>query len=688
MRPNPWQDRMVGPRGLRQRRVRAGNRMESTSTRWVNLGEPASPAEAAALARFRELLRDDGATFAWSNLTFIDTSGRTAEVDVLLLSRVGMFVVELKGWHGTISGDQQNWVVTTTSGQQVRHAKNPLFLADAKAKRLASLLKAVAPRGAERVVPFIGAKVVLHGEDSRIELSEAASSHLLALDGYRVNGLNPSATLSAFVATPPANPRHVISADDARAIAALVAEAGFVPTPRTRTVGQYTLTSEDALAVGTGWHDELAEHPAMPGMTRRIRIFDIPPGTALEDRQEIERTAQRELSLTRGIRHPGIEAPVDLVRSDLGPALIFEYDPDAIPLDRYLAQRGDSLGYDARLGLVRQIAEVVAYAHSRRLTHRALSPSRVWISPGDGAPQVRIRDWMTGRRTGTSARSTMTVLSGGITDPARLVEQDQWFYLAPESLRGGANLPPVPLDVYGLGALAYLAFTGEQPSANVAELQRRIQAGTGLDAAAVSPALPDAVVALVREASSPGELERPATVQDFLDALTAVQAQTTTEVAPSSSIPSRHPRARSSPDGSRCARAAAAAPPAPPCSWTTSPRTARAWSSSSPATCPPASGSTSRPTCCAASTTRASSGSSRGRWTSTAAAPSSSPTPARPPSRTGSRTRAAPPSSSSRTMAATFWRPSSTSSPRASSTATSSPRTSASLPTAALASPG
>ena len=41
----------------------------------------------------------------WVNLTFFDLDGRDSEVDVLLLTRRGFFVVELKGWHGDITGN-------------------------------------------------------------------------------------------------------------------------------------------------------------------------------------------------------------------------------------------------------------------------------------------------------------------------------------------------------------------------------------------------------------------------------------------------------------------------------------------------------------------------------------------------------------------------------------------------------
>lgn len=502
--------------------------MTSTSERWVSLGEPASAAESAALRAFQQLLPDDGVTRAWANLTFLDTNGRSAEVDVLLLSPVGFFVMELKGWHGTISGDQQNWQVQLADHLPPRFERNPYFLADAKAKRLASLLKDVAPRGAERIVPFVQAAVVLHGRDSTVDLDPLAASHVLALDGYHVRGLPPEHTLSRFLATPPENPRHQITPRQAEQLAALIQAAGFVPTPKMRTVGRYQLTSTEPIATGKGWQDHLATHPDLPTVTSRVRIFDLPQGASRADREELERLAQREFSLTRGIRHAGIEAPTDFVRTDAGPALIFEHDPRPQPLTEYLQAHAATLTFAARLALIRQVAEVMAYAHSRRLTHRALSPDRVRITAVDGAPQVRVRDWMTGRRTeAASSQPTLTVLSAGVTDVADRWDADQWLYLAPESVRGGTNLPPIPLDVYGLGALAHLIVTGQPPAPDIAQLIARINDRRPLDAAAIRPDLPEPLVALIAAATAASELDRPASVQDFLDRLADVEAVTT-----------------------------------------------------------------------------------------------------------------------------------------------------------------
>lgn len=109
---------------------------------WAVLGEPASPAEQAALNAFRTALPNDGTTRAWANLTFVDAKGRTGEIDVLLLSPVGFFLVELKGWHGEITGNTQRWQQRNqVTGAVFRDHPNPYLAADSKAKRLSSILK-------------------------------------------------------------------------------------------------------------------------------------------------------------------------------------------------------------------------------------------------------------------------------------------------------------------------------------------------------------------------------------------------------------------------------------------------------------------------------------------------------------------------------------------------------------------
>lgn len=501
--------------------------MEPQSSQWRSLGEPAGPGEEQALAAIRALLPDDAVTHAWANLSFVDQQGRTAEVDLLLLSRVGLFLVELKGWHGRIVGDQQTWRLTAPTGA-IRHERNPLYATDQKAKRLSSLLQQRAGRGDR--VPWIEPLVVLHGRDSHVDLPGELTEKVVALDGFAVHGL--TSTLRGVLESPP-DPygrRTTIDGPAATKIRQLVTNAGFAPTPRRRMVGQYSLESADPLDEGPHWQDVLAVHPTLDRVRRRVRLFPVPPGASQQQRDEVARAARREFLFTQGIQHPGIAAPLELVgESDLGPALLFDYDESAVPLDTFLREHGAALGLDVRLSLIRQIADALRYAHQRKLVHRALTPRQVYVRPG-ASPTIVVRDWQTGRRTATT---TQSATSFGTVDVRDDVDASTWIYLAPE-VHAGGDVPAIPLDVYGLGALAYLILTGKPPALSLAELEVRLSSDGALDPRRADPNVDDPLADLVCEATRRVEAERLTGVDDFLAGLDlAVEAIT----APDHSTP-------------------------------------------------------------------------------------------------------------------------------------------------------
>src|SRR5690606_4947691 len=158
------------------------------------------------------------------------------------------------------------------------------------------------------------------------------------------------------------------------------------------------------------------------------------------------------------------------------------------------------LGLDGRLHLVRQLAETLRYAHTRRLVHRGLTPAQVYVRSGDRTPRVVVRDWQTGRKSPgtTSTTQHMTATSFGTEDVRGMLAQDTWISLAPEAHLGAAEVPAVPLDVYGLGAIAHLILTGEPPALSIAELQQRLEQHGCLDPHVVDAAVPEELAAVVR----------------------------------------------------------------------------------------------------------------------------------------------------------------------------------------------
>lgn len=484
--------------------------MREDSPLWRVMGDPAQAQEAAALAKVKELLPDDGIARAWVNITFTDTDGRLNEVDALILTRSGLWVVELKGWHGEIKGDQQTW----------RHADrtydNPRKLANAKAKRLAAVLKNLAraanlPDGS---IPYVAEAVVLHGRDSRVHLDQYGMESVWALDGYNVRDLGPKRNFSDLLARGPQ--RTAIDRAQAKVIDRLMQAAGLMPRARQRMIGEYALDSGEPLGEGPGWQDFLVTHPRTK-LKRRIRLFPYPTGASRDVRAAIDLRATREARLTDGIRHDGIVGPAELLSPEEGPALVFPYDPDEVSLAEYLEAEGEDLTFEARERLVQELAELVRFAHGQRLTHRALSPLSVRVKemPQDGVA-LRIRDWDLARRPDTGT-STSTEVSRGLTDVAAAVEGDGLLYLAPETLRGQTPASPQTLDVYGVGAVAHLILTGKPPAVNLAALQDLLESpARGLDPRAVMPAIPDQHAELVLNATAFHEGERTLDIADFL----------------------------------------------------------------------------------------------------------------------------------------------------------------------------
>ena len=488
--------------------------MAVNDQRWHQLGDPVTTAEAHALQTLRDLLPDSPLTHAWANVTFRDREGRASEIDVILLHHNGLHFLELKGWHGSISGDQMTWRVTSPHGQ-VRVDKDPFITTDSKAKRFATELKhAAAQHGARgQQIPFVQAATVLHGQGSSVSLSEAAAATTYGLDGYNVHGVR---SIRELLDAAPHNLANDIDAQKAKALVALIKDMGLQATPKVRMVGQYEIDNADPLGEGPGWVDVRAKHPALSHEYRRIRLYDVPPKATAAERQQIERMAHREYALAKPLEHPGVVRPLEVLTPESGPVLVFPDDSAQVPLARYLAE--NALDADARRALIRQIGEVVDYAHKHGVQHRALSPACVHVGQRDGAPQVQIRDWQTGRRDLQGGTTRNPTIYAGVSEVAGKVAQDAWLYLAPETHQ--ADPAGVPLDVYGLGALSYLILTDAPPADNLAALQERLALG-GLDPAADRDGLPADLCALVREATNPDVVERTPSVAAFLEQLTA-----------------------------------------------------------------------------------------------------------------------------------------------------------------------
>ena len=114
--------------------------MKSDSPRWQSFGASPFPWEADALTHLRETLPDVDPIRVWSLFEFISNDGNINEVDALVLTAKGLFLVEIKSQPWVLTGDASTWTWKLPDGKR-QSRENPLLGANRKAKRLRSLLE-------------------------------------------------------------------------------------------------------------------------------------------------------------------------------------------------------------------------------------------------------------------------------------------------------------------------------------------------------------------------------------------------------------------------------------------------------------------------------------------------------------------------------------------------------------------
>lgn len=498
---------------------------------WQKITESQFPWERDALDFVQVRFPNREPYRAWSNFEFIADDGSINEVDLLLLTPVGFFLVEIKSRPGTIRGDAGTW--TWQHDGKLYTDDNPVLAADRKAKKLKSLLeRQKAVKKFRGKLPFLEPLIFCSAPDQQNQLTGTAA--------YRVCLRDRDATPDR-----PARPgimaaverrdcpgldktlRSHIDRPTAKAISQAMDQAGIRPSRRSRKVSDFVLNQ--LLMEGPGFQDWQAQHVKLEDVKRRVRVYLVRAGASVEDRQMIERAALREFQLLETLQHPGILRTHGFTEHELGPALIFEHFPKSIRLDHYMAQCGEQLTSEARIDLLRQIAEVVRFAHDKRIVHRGLSPQSILVVDSDSErPQIKVFNWQVGYRT---AGSTTGVSKGQITATVhveQLVENASTAYMAPEALvdREGTG---EHLDVFSLGAIAYYLFSGKPPAANALELSEKLRVSQfkGLQISSVVNGAGEHLQDLVQESTHPDVSKRLESARFFLEYLDEVQKELT-----------------------------------------------------------------------------------------------------------------------------------------------------------------
>ncbi|RKF29019.1 BREX system serine/threonine kinase PglW [Micromonospora globbae] len=503
--------------------------------RWTTITPSQFTHEREALAHVQALLPDREPYRAWSNFTFTAQTGHPYEVDLLVAGPGGLYLIEIKSLTGRLVSSGSNWILSNPSG--TRTFDNPLHLADAKAKRLKSLLQIAADqrKGQKVKIPFVQAAVFLSKPGLHVALSEHHLHGVYGPEPASGHQPGPLPTIRSLLERPPLDERHRVTKELSAALPDLLHTVGIARSRKHYQVGSWELEPRP-FDLGPTWQDHHARHRDLEREHRRIRIYLVERNAVQAERASIERAAKREMMVLHGINHPGIVRVDSMESHEAGPALIFRHDPRAMRLDHYMAQYGDRLDPLSRLAMIRQLAEAVAYAHGRHLHHRALSARSVLVTPGPRrrggseeeawlVPQLQISDWQTATRAADSA-------GGSSGDPVTLsshaaahIELSAEAYLAPELTAPRPD--PVAMDVFGLGALAYLILTGQPPAAKRQELLSRIARDNGLRPSSAADGITEFADEMVQAATAPVPTQRLTTVSEFVEMLEEVENELT-----------------------------------------------------------------------------------------------------------------------------------------------------------------
>jgi serine/threonine protein kinase len=494
----------------------------ANSGRWHVVHTSAFPHEQEALELLRAHLPDASPFRAWSNFEFIAEDGSINEVDALVASTDCVYLIEIKHWAGTISGNQNTWIISQPGGRE-RYEENPLLLANRKAKKLKSLLARQAAFKNGRV-PYIQAVVFLSSPQCVVRLDDIAGQNIyLRPDGTRRGQNSIMDLIEGRVSE--ANGRARLTRDTERALGRAMEQLGLRQRTRAAAVGDYVLTR--LIAENDIYQDWEARHARVEGDHKRVRIFPYARKAAEAEKRERKDIATREYELLREVRHDHILSPSQLTDSDIGPALIYDYHPQAQRLDHRLDAASKPLEISQRLDLVRQIAEALAYAHQRGIYHRALSPWTIEITQEAAGSRLNavIRDWQSGSSDQQSQSNTHMTLHHG--QLAGVIDSPQSAIYAPPEVIAGHGYEPASIDVFSLGALSYAIFSGQHPADDVEQMLDKCRSGPGLLISDALDGTTDSLQLLIQSATDPNPADRPTDVREFLRMLDDVEEELT-----------------------------------------------------------------------------------------------------------------------------------------------------------------
>jgi serine/threonine-protein kinase len=238
-------------------------------------------------------------------------------------------------------------------------------------------------------------------------------------------------------------------------------------------------------------------------LARRVVIKVLPPELALEMRVD---RFNREIQLSASLQHPHI---VPLLAAGGADDLLYYTMPfvEGEALRTRLRREGELPVRDA-VRILKDVADALAYAHTRGVVHRDIKPDNVLLS----GHHAVVADFGVAKAVSQAkTESGLTSIGVALGTPA---------YMAPEQAAGDPNIDH-RADIYALGAMAYEMLTGRAPFDGMAPHQMLAAHVTERVVPITDrrPALAPALAELVMACLAKNPADRPQSANDILQAL-------------------------------------------------------------------------------------------------------------------------------------------------------------------------
>jgi serine/threonine protein kinase len=347
-----------------------------------------------------------------------DGSG-TLEIDVVVINRNGIYLLEVKHWLGTIEADQLHW----------RHASgdlrpSPLPIIEQKAKIVNGFLKS---RGWHDV--SVVGLVVLSKGTSALKISDPQAHKVFGLQESLIQAL----TGREYVFHPRS---RMFSPTEQFRLRQVLVDSHVADAER-RVGGYRVLDVQDR-----GYYVELrAEDPEFPGRKVRIKQYDVPAVGSLRDLEEAVARFKRDMAaLFNAGAHPNLVRPLQFLRdaaSDERYYLVQEWAGEQTLAERLVA---GPLPPAEQIAILKDIAAGLAHCHAQGVIHRNLTPESIYIT---AAGQAKVGDFDFAKVPSISHTLRQT---GKLLVSGRHIAPEQAF-----------NAPDIDerADIYALGVLWY-----------------------------------------------------------------------------------------------------------------------------------------------------------------------------------------------------------------------------------------